>query len=134
MKKFAKFNFWYTSQLIILVRLLLFVLLMVGSAFLLLVKFTPNIFLLFLGLMLLLEIFFKFKIAKTTPKAEVLPNSTDPLDSFSLELLGILETQKTLSLVIKKLIQLPQVQFIIFKADLKEFKNKEKTGLTISKD
>jgi ATP-dependent Clp protease ATP-binding subunit ClpC len=67
----------------------------------------------------MLEIFFKFKITKLSPKVEVSNNSGDPLDSFSLELLGILETQKTLSSIIKKLITLLQIQFIILKADLK---------------
>ncbi|MGA2911062.1 MAG: ATP-dependent Clp protease ATP-binding subunit [Candidatus Levyibacteriota bacterium] len=119
MKGFAKFYFYYTSSIIILARLLLFILFAVGSAFLIINKFTPNIFLLLLGLMLVFEIFFKYKIAKTNPKVEVLQNTGDPLDSFSLELLGILETQKTVSQIIKQLINLPQMQFIILKADLK---------------
>jgi ATP-dependent Clp protease ATP-binding subunit ClpC len=119
MKEFAKFNFWYNSSVAILPRLVLFTILILGSAFLLINKFTPNVFLLILGLMLMLEIFFKFKVGKTSPKVEVLANPADPLESFSLELLGILETQKTLSSIIKKLINLEQIQFIIFKADLK---------------
>src|ERR1035437_5225788 len=119
MKRFVKFYFWYTSSIVILLRLLLLTAFADGSAFLLINKFTPNIFLMLLGLMLMLEIFFKFKVAKINPKVEVPQNTSDPLDSFSLELLGILETQKTLSGIIKKLIQLPQVQFIIAKSDLK---------------
>lgn len=119
MKGFAKFYFYYTSPAIILVRLLLLTLFALGSALLLLNQFTPNLFLLLLGLILMLEIFFKYKVAKANPKTEVLNNSSDPLDSFSLELLGILETQKTVSQIVKQLIQLPQIQFIILKADLK---------------
>jgi ATP-dependent Clp protease ATP-binding subunit ClpC len=71
------------------------------------------------GLMLMLEIFFKYKVAKAKPKVEVIANSSVPLDSFSLELVGILGTQKNLSQIIKKLIKLPQVKFIILKSDLK---------------
>jgi ATP-dependent Clp protease ATP-binding subunit ClpC len=119
MKGFAKFYFYYTSPAIILVRLLLLTFLALGSAFLLINQFTPNIFLLLLGLMLLLEIFFKYKVAKANPKTEAFNNSSDPLDSFSLELLGILETQKTVSQIVKQLINLAQIQFIIAKADLK---------------
>jgi len=119
MKGFAKFYFWYTSLSLILVRLLLLVVLALGSAVLLLYKFTPNPLLMFLFLLLMFEIFFKYKIAKTNPKIEVPQNSGDPLDSFSLELLGIFETQKTLSQIIKNLIILPQIQFIILKADLR---------------
>ena len=119
MKGFAKFYTWYTGSALILARLLLFTILALGAAFLLINRFTPNLFLLFLSLLLLFEIFFKYKIAKTNPKIVVSQNSADPLDSFSLELLGILETQTTLSQIIKKLIEVPQTQFIIAKADLK---------------
>jgi ATP-dependent Clp protease ATP-binding subunit ClpC len=119
MKGFAKFYTWYTGPALILVRLLLFTILALGAAFLLINRFTPNLFLLFLSLLMMFEIFFKYKIAKTNPKIVVSQNSADPLDSFSLELLGILETQTTLSQIIKKLIEVPQTQFIIAKADLK---------------
>lgn len=119
MKGFAKFNFYYTSSTLILLRLFLFVVLALGAAFLLTNKIFPNPCLLLFGLLLLLEIFFRYKVAKATPKTEVIANIAEPLDSFSLELLGILETQKTLSQIIQKLIQLPQIQFIIFKADLR---------------
>jgi len=119
MKGFAKFYTWYTGPAIILARLLLFILFAIGSAYLLINKFVPNFCLTLLLLFIAFEIFFKFKVAKTKPKVEVLSNSTEPLDSFSLELLGILETQKTLSQIIRKLIQLPQIQFIMLKADLK---------------
>ncbi|HUD09576.1 MAG TPA: hypothetical protein VMR77_02125, partial [Patescibacteria group bacterium] len=97
MKGFAKFYTWYTGPALILVRLLLFTILALGAAFLLINRFTPNLFLLFLSLLMMFEIFFKYKIAKTNPKIVVSQNSADPLDSFSLELLGILETQTTLS-------------------------------------
>jgi ATP-dependent Clp protease ATP-binding subunit ClpC len=119
MKDFAKFYSWYTSSVIILARLLLLLLLAVGSAFLLINKFIPNLFLMLLTLMLMFEIFFKYKVTKVSPKVEVLTNSGDPLESFSLELLGILETHKTLLQISKKLIVLGQIQFILQKADLK---------------
>jgi ATP-dependent Clp protease ATP-binding subunit ClpC len=119
MKGFAKFYFWYTNSIVIIVRLLLFAILAIGAAFILVNRFIPNLFLMLLGLMLMFEIFFKYEIAKTKPKIEVLQNSGDPLDSFSLELLGIFEAQKKLSQIIKQLIILPQIRFIILKADLK---------------
>src|ERR1035437_199603 len=119
MKGFAKFNYLYTTPIVILIRLLLLVVFVIGSAFLLVNKFTPNIFLMLFGLMLMFEIFFKYKVAKTNSKIEVTLNTSDPLESFSIELLGILETQKTLSQIIKHLISLPQIQFIIGKSDLK---------------
>jgi ATP-dependent Clp protease ATP-binding subunit ClpC len=119
MKGFAKFYFWYTNSIIIIVRLSLFTILAIGSAFLLLNKFIPNLFLMLLGLMLAFEIFFKYKVAKAKPKIEILQNSSDPQNSFSVELLGIFEAQRNLSRIIKQLIILPQIRFIILKADLK---------------
>src|ERR1035437_8542997 len=118
MKGFARFNYWYNSPIAILARLLLFTVFVIGCASLLINKFTPNIFLMFLGIMMMFEIFFKYKIAKTNPKIEVLNNLDNPLESFSLELLGIFETQPTSSQIIKKLMVLPQIQFIILKSDL----------------
>jgi ATP-dependent Clp protease ATP-binding subunit ClpC len=118
MKGFAKFNFWYNNPIVILTRFILFITFALGATFLLVNKSTPNIGLLLLGLMLMFEIFFKYKIAKTNPKVEVIANAADPLESFSLELLGIFETQKTMSQIVKKLIDLAQIQFIILKSDL----------------
>jgi ATP-dependent Clp protease ATP-binding subunit ClpC len=119
MKGFAKFYFWYTNSIVIIVRLLLFAILAIAAAFVLVNRFIPNLFLMLLGLMLMFEIFFKYKIAKAKPKIEVLQNSGEPRDSFSLELLGIFETQKTLSQIMNQLIVLPQIRFIILKANLK---------------
>ncbi len=119
MKGFAKLYFWYTNSMVLLVRFCLLIVLSLSSAFLLVNKFTPNLPLLLLILMVLFEIFFKYKVAKTNPKTEVLSNSADALESFSLELLGIVETQKTVSGSIKNLMIFPQIQFILLKADLK---------------
>ena len=119
MKEFAKFYSRYTSLEGIFIRLLLFITFCLGTVALLINKIIPNVFLMLLSFLMIFEIFFKYKIAKLNPKTEVLNNSTDSLDSFSLELLGIVETSKSLSKIIKTLVQLPQIQFIILKADLK---------------
>ena len=54
------------------------------------------------------------------PAVEVSQNQKDILDSFPLELLGIFESKKSLPQIISELIKLPQIKFIISKADLKE--------------
>jgi ATP-dependent Clp protease ATP-binding subunit ClpC len=119
MKGFAKFYFWYLSLPGIFIRLLLFITFALGAAALLIHQVVPNIFLMLLGFLMMFEIFFRYKVAKASPKLEVSNNSADPQDSFSLELLGIVETQQTLSQIINRLVLLPQIQFIIEKADLK---------------
>ena len=89
MKGFAKFYFWYLSLPGIFIRLLLFITFALGAAALLIHQVVPNIFLMLLGFLMMFEIFFRYKVAKASPKVEVLNNSADPQDSFSLELLGI---------------------------------------------
>ncbi len=120
MKDFALTYFWYRSPLIRVLRLLAFVVFGLVSILGIINKFTPNLSIILFSLFLIFEVFFKFKIAKLTPKTEVAANTGDVLDSFSLEILGIFEAKKTLSEIVKELIKLPQVKFIIVKADLKE--------------
>ena len=120
MKGFAKFYFWYTSLWLIVIRLSLLVALAIGSSVLLLYKIIPNPLLMLLSFFIIFEIFFKYKVAKTNPKIDVVNNSGNPLESFSLELLGIFETQPTSSQVIRKLMVLPQIKFIILKSDLNQ--------------
>ncbi len=119
MKDFAKFHFFYKTPIIILARLILVIVLAITSTFFLLNKVVPNIPLLIFLLMLMFEALFKYKISKLTPQIEVSQNQKDPLDSFSLELLGVYDSRKNLSQIIKALIKLPQIRFIIFKSDLK---------------
>ncbi len=120
MKEFAKFYFQYTTFEAKLLRIAVFVLLGVFSLIGAFNKSFPNFLAIFFSLFLIFEIFCKFKIAKLMPKVPVAQNLSDAFDSLSLELLGILEAKKTLSEVIKELIRLPQIQFIIYKADLKK--------------
>jgi len=134
MKDFAKFHFKYIGIKIRYLRLLILIILGALSFAGLFNKNIPNFSIIPLSLFLIFEIFFKFKISKMAPKAEVLTNTGDALDSFSLEMMGIFEAKTTLSEIIKELIKLPQVQFIIDKADLKEieivFIDADKTALS----
>jgi len=117
MKDFAKLHFWYTSFNIRAIRIFIFITLGISSVVGLFSNF-PNIFITFFSLFLIFEIFFKFKISKLTPSLEVQQNSGDILDSFTLEIVGIIEARNSLSDVLKELTKLPQIRFIINKADL----------------
>jgi len=118
MKEFAKIHFWYTSFGSKIIRIVIFITLGLFSGAGFFNNF-PNLFIIPFSLFLIFEVFFKFKISKLMPSLEVSKNQGDVLDSFSLESLGILEAKNTFSDVLKELVKLPQVQFIIYKADLK---------------
>jgi ATP-dependent Clp protease ATP-binding subunit ClpC len=120
MKNFAEIYYWYRTPFARVLRLLAFAVFGLVSIFGIINKFTPNLSIILFFLFLIFEVFFKYKISKLMPKIEVLQNQGDVLDSFSLEALGIFEAKNTLSEIIKKLMRLPQVQFIIYKADLGE--------------
>lgn len=120
MKNFAKFHFKYNGLAVRYLRLLILIVLGAFSFAGLFNKNFPNFSTIPLSLFLIFEIFFKFKISKMTPKTEVLINTGDIFDSLSLEMLGIFEAKNTLSGIIKELMKLPQIQFIIDKADLKK--------------
>jgi ATP-dependent Clp protease ATP-binding subunit ClpC len=118
MKNFALIYFWYTGFNARLIRIVVFIVLGLFSIAGLFNNF-PNLFAIPFSLFLIFEVYFKFKIAKLTPKLEVSQNPGEVLDSASLELVSILEAKKNFSDVLKELIKLPQIQFIIYKADLR---------------
>ena len=65
----------------------------------------------------MVEIFFVYKVSRLTPKVEVAKNTSNPLDSFTLEALGIINSSFGSAGFIKELLGLPQVNFILEKAD-----------------
>lgn len=131
MKNFANIYFWYNSILSEILRvalfLFLFSLVLIGIVY----KIYPNLFITVFCLFLIFEIYFSQKIAKTMPKTQVGQNTGDIFDSFSLEAMAILETQKDPKHFLNHLIHLSQVKFIIFKADAAE---KEITILDFDRD
>lgn len=120
MKNFANIYFWYNSILseILRVALFLFLLSLVVIGFI--NKIYPNVFITIFLLFLIFEIYFSQKINKLMPKIQVKENSGDILNSFSIEALAILQTQENTEHLLKYLMQLPQIKFIIFKADAAE--------------
>jgi ATP-dependent Clp protease ATP-binding subunit ClpC len=118
MKDFAKIYFWYTNFNVKVARIFVFIifgLLSIVGFF----NSLPNLSIIPFSLFLIFEIFFKFKISKLTPKLEISQNTGDALDSTSLELLSVFEAKNSLSDVLRELIKLSQIQFIIYKADLR---------------
>lgn len=116
MKDFASLYFWYEKLVFKVFRIFVLVLLTVLSI-LGLYGQAPDFALILLSLYLIFEVFFIYKVSRLIPSTEVLQNSSDPLNSFTLETLGIFNSRSNTSGLIKELLSLPQVNFIIAKAD-----------------
>lgn len=131
MRIFAKFYHWYTNLLTEVTRILLFILLIGLVIFSYVYKIYPNIFITLFGLFLMFEVYFYQKIAKYTPKLELLDNSDNIFDSFSIEALSIFDINKNSEELIKNLIKQPQIKFIVSKFGAIE---KEVPLISVEKD
>jgi ATP-dependent Clp protease ATP-binding subunit ClpC len=117
MKEFAKIHFWYESIILKFLRCLFLIVIALLTCIGIIDKIYPNFFITFFLLFIILEIFFKFKISRLMPKHNVLDNSGSVLDSFSLEALGVVQTQEKSANMVQELLKFSRVQFIVFKAD-----------------
>ena len=116
MKDFASLYFWYESLILKVIRISLFLILFLLAISGILSRSYPNFSVIPFFLLLMVEIFFHFKVARLLPKLKVEENNTDVLESLSLEALGIFQTQNTSVNILKELSKLSQVKFIIFKS------------------
>ena len=117
MKEFALFYFWYEKFLFKILRIIIFVFLFVFSLISLFNKIYPNLPLFVFSLYLMLEVFVVYKISRLVAQVEVTKNTSNPLDSFTLEALGIFNSSRSSLGFVKELLNLPQVSFILAKAD-----------------
>lgn len=117
MKEFALFYFWYEKFLFKILRIIIFVFLFVFSLISLFNKIYPNLPLFIFSFYLMLEVFVIYKISRLIPEVEVTKNTSNPLDSFTLEASGIFNSSHSSSGFVKELLNLPQVSFILAKAD-----------------
>lgn len=65
-----------------------------------------------LSLFLIIESFFRFKILKKLPEVEIPSNKGNPLDSFTLESLGIFLNSNNTQSLVRKLFKSPSINFI----------------------
>ena len=117
MKQFAAFYFWYEKFFFKLLRIFIFTILFLFSFLGIINKVFPNIPLFIFSLYLMLEVFVVYKISRFLPSLEVLKNTSNPQDSFTLEALGIFTGSKSTKNLIKELLNLPSVNFILGKSD-----------------
>lgn len=117
MKKFAKFYFVYNSVNFRIIRIFLFLIFLTPVIFGIFTHLYPNLFIIPFSLYLIFEIYFLKKVSKLMPKTDVLQNTGDIFDSFSLDALSFFESQENSKNLIKELLNHPQIQFIVYKCD-----------------
>lgn len=117
MGSFADLYYWYNNILIVIVRIALLSLLVILTFTGLFTRTHPNIALIILFAYLMFEAFFTFKVGRLVPKVTVSQNKTAPKDSVTIEALGLLQVFPGSTGLIKQLLKLPQVRFIVQKAD-----------------
>ena len=117
MKNYAVIYFWYESFLFKILRIGIFIVLFALALWGIVNKIYPDFFIIPFSLFLIWEIFFIYKISKLMPRKLAVENNDDPLDSFTLEALGIFETQSGTEKVIGRLLDLDQIKFIVAKCD-----------------
>ncbi len=117
MKEFALFYFWYEKFLFKILRIGVFSVLFVFSLLFLINKTYPNLPLFVFSFYLMLEVFVIYKISRLTPEIEVKNNTSNFLDSFTLEALGIFKSASNSIGLVKELLNLPKVSFVLAKTD-----------------
>lgn len=120
MKFYAKLYYYYNNLLVKALRTVLILALIPLSIFSLTDLFYPNFIIAILSIFLIFEIFFKFKVEKLTPKVEVSKNKSGPLDSFTLQVLSAFMVSNNTKNLIENLFKIPQVKFILEKADIEK--------------
>ena len=120
MNSFAKYHFLYNSFFSKALRAILYLLLPALTILGVFKNIYPNIFFTPLFLYIIFDIYFSQKINKIEPKLEVSKNSSNPLDSFSIQALGVFVSKKNTESLIKYLMNLSQVDFMLNKMNIVE--------------
>ena len=115
MEFYAKLYYLYNSIVGRVIRVLVLVILLLLSFILLGIH--PNIFVLLLGLFIIFEIFYRYKVKKLMPKSQV-ANSNSFEDSVTLEALSIFSNSTDSDNLIEKLLKTQEIQFILKKAGI----------------
>ncbi|OGH21321.1 MAG: hypothetical protein A2958_00785 [Candidatus Levybacteria bacterium RIFCSPLOWO2_01_FULL_38_13] len=135
MKDYARIFSFLNFPIAKVLRLFVFLLL-----FFLIISEESSLFVFFLSLLLIFEVFLRFKISKISPKLEVSKNDGLPagrqgkniFDSFTLPALALFQTSKDSETLIKKMVKMEAVDFIMEKSDI--LKPEEIIDIKISKD
>ena len=113
MKNYALIYFLYKSWIIYILRLKALFLLW------LFLSNPQNIYLFFLSLLLIAEVFMRFKVLRMEPEKEVSKNDgKDILVSFTLKALGSTTFNKNSVRIVRKLIKTRPVKFLLTKSDI----------------
>ncbi len=121
MEFYANLNLYFNKPHIKLTRLGLFLVLISLIIFEISTQAHPRYSLFFLNLLLIIEIFFRYKISKTTPKITVDKNNgKKPYDSFTHPAVMLLVSRRNTQDIIKGLFKSPQVRSFMQKTNMIE--------------
>ncbi|HSX09478.1 MAG TPA: ATP-dependent Clp protease ATP-binding subunit [Candidatus Saccharimonadales bacterium] len=129
---FVKFYHFYRTALVRSIRLIVFMLLLALILFQISHDSTPKFAVFLFNIVVMIEVFFHYKISRVIPTKEVAKNKKETMyDSFTMQALYGFVTEPDTAGVIKRLIKYPQVKLIMEKANIT---NKELVFSDISKD
>ncbi|MCL5434993.1 MAG: ATP-dependent Clp protease ATP-binding subunit [Patescibacteria group bacterium] len=117
MDLYAKIYYFYEKIEIKIFRLLLLFGFSAFITFSFLNHLFPKIPVFLFSIILMLEVFLEFKIAKMRPRVQV-AETKNPLDSFTLSILGIFLTKNKTADIIKELLKSPQIVFMLEKSGI----------------
>ena len=117
MKEYAKIHFWYENIFSKFLRSLFAIVFAVLACIGIINKVYPNFFETLFLLFVIVEVFFKYKVSRLMPKKQVLENSGNALDSFTIEALGVDQAKNKTGDIVKELLKFSRVKFIMFRAD-----------------
>lgn len=115
MKFYAKLYYFYHLLLFRILRIFSLIILLLLSF--LSWGIHPNIFIFLLGLILVFEIFFHYKVKNLMPNSQAVNTSLFE-DSTTIEALSVFLTSSNSNQLLSKLLKRPEIKFIIKKADI----------------
>src|SRR5579872_3737808 len=134
---YVRFYHFYRTALLRSIRAMAFMLLLGFIFYQIGNNMSPKFAVFFFNIVVMLEVFFHYKISRAVPSIEVTKNKKEKMyESFTMQALYGFVTQPTVEGVIKKLVTYPQVKLMMEKANIthKEliFNNIEKDVLAQS--
>ncbi len=118
MENYAKIYYIYKTPAIRLLRVLISAMFIIAITTGFRSPYIPSTTIGLLIFFLMWEVFFLFKISRITPKRSVESNKGDIYESFTLEGLNTSKTGRNTISVIKKLLQKPNIKFMLKKANI----------------
>lgn len=118
---YASIYYLYRKALVRAIRLLLFAILLSLILYLFVIDVSPKFAVLFFNLFVMIEVFFHYKISRIMPTVPLAKNKKETkYESFTLQAVYGFVTETTTIGIIKHLMEYPQIQLVMQKANISE--------------